>query len=189
MRRILSKQAHLTTVTTAALLSVGTLPASAAVLTEPIHPPRVAAPEGKTNAICSTRADVTFSPGISLTTSSGTLGSGDETGSIVCVGTFNGHRVTGPGSFGTKGTYTAICVLGQVSGRYSITVPTDAGPMHFAPTFTATPIGVVSPIEGSQPGMHLTGLEVFVFKRGNCVTAPVTEAMINDTLIVTSQNG
>ena len=60
--------------------------------------------------------------------------------------------------------------------------------MHFAPTYTATPIGAVSPINGSQPGMHWTGFEVFVFKRGDCVTAPVTEAKIIDILIATDQN-
>jgi hypothetical protein len=60
--------------------------------------------------------------------------------------------------------------------------------MHFAPTFTATPIGAVSPIDASQPGMRWTGFEVFVFKRGDCVTAPITEVMIRDTLIATDQN-
>lgn len=188
MRRIMTRQAHLATVMIAAMLSVGTPPASAGVLAEPFHAPRLAAPEGRTNAICSTTADVNFSPGIGLTSSSGTLDSGGETGSIICIGTFNGHRVTGPGSFGTKGTYTATCVSGHVSGRYSITIPTDAGPMHLAPMFTATPIGVVSPIDASQPGMRWTGFEVFAFKRGDCVTAPVTEAMIRDTLIATDQN-
>jgi hypothetical protein len=54
--------------------------------------------------------------------------------------------------------------------------------MHFAPTFTATPVAAVSPIHASQPGVRWTGFEIFAFKRGNCVTAPVTEAMINDTL-------
>lgn len=184
----MTRQTHLATVMTAAMLSVGTLPASAAVLAEPVHPPRLAASEGRTSAICSVTRNVTFSPGVRLTSSSGTLETPDETGIITCLGTFNGHRVTGTGSFGAKGVYTAICVLGHVSGRYSITIPTDAGPMHFAPTFTATPIGVVSPVDAAQPGMRLTGLEVFAFTRGDCVTAPITETIVNDTLIATDQN-
>lgn len=188
MRRIMTRKTYLATALTVTMLSIGALPASAAVLAEPIYPPRLAAPEGGTNAICSTRAVVTLSPGVVLTSSSGTIDSGGETGSITCVGTFNGHRVTGPGSFGTKATYTASCVLGRVSGRFSITIPTEAGPMHFTPRFTATPIGAVSPVEASQPGIRWTGFEIFVFKRGDCVTAPVTEAITSDTLIATDQN-
>lgn len=188
MRRIMTGHPYLAIVMTSAMLSVGALPASAAVLAEPIHPSRLAVPEGRTNMTCLATADVTLSPGVELTSSSGTIDSGGETGSITCTGTFKGHRVTGPGSFGTKATYTATCVAGQVSGRYSITIPTDAGPMRFTPTFTTTPVGAVAPIEGSQPGIRLTGLEVFVFTQGDCVTAPVTEAMIRDLLIATDQN-
>lgn len=42
-----------------------------------------------------------------------TFDTGGETGSIICTGTFNGYRVIGPGAFGTKGTYAAICVLSR----------------------------------------------------------------------------
>jgi hypothetical protein len=95
--------------------------------------------------------------------------------------------VTGPGSFGNEGTYTGICVLGATSGRYFITVPTDAGPMHFAPTYSGA-VAAVGLDDGSQPGIRWTGFEVFVFKRGDCVTAPVTKAIGSNTLIATDRN-
>jgi hypothetical protein len=185
---ITTRSTLLATITMAVMVSVGAGSASAAVLAKAIHPPRLGAPaHGRTNAVCSTRQDVNLRPGAGPTPSSGTFDTGGEKGSIICSGTFNGHRVTGPGSFGNEGTYTGICVLGGTSGRYFITVPTDAGPMHFAPTYSSA-VAAVGLDDGSQPGIRWTGFEVFVFKRGDCVTAPVTKAIGSNTLIATDRN-
>jgi hypothetical protein len=91
------------------------------------------------------------------------------------VGTFYGHRVTGPGSFGDEGIYTGTCVLVHTSGRYLFTVPADAGPMHFVATYAANSIGLVARTDGSLPGARLTRVDIFVPTRGDCVTTPATE--------------
>jgi hypothetical protein len=177
-------------VMTAVMVDVGALPASAAVLAAPIHPLRLAAPaQGRTDAVCSAIYDVKVSPGGGLTPSSGTGNTGGETGFMICAGTFHGHRVTGPGTYGNEFTYTGTCASVHTSGRYFMTVPTDAGPMHFAPMYAANSIGVVAPTNASEPGIRWTGVEVFpLIKRGNCVTAPLSEAMPSITLIATNSN-
>lgn len=188
MRRIMTRPTLLATITMVVMVSVGAGSASAAIPAKASHPPLLAAPaQGRTNAVCSTRQDVNLRPGAGPTPSSGTFDTGGETGSIICTGTFNGHRVTGPGSFGNEGTYTGICILGATSGRYFITVPTDAGPMHFAPTYAST-FAAVGLDDGSQPGIRWTGFEVALFTHGDCVTAPVTKATSSNTLIATDRN-
>jgi hypothetical protein len=138
MRRIMTRRTLLATITMVVMVSVGARSASAAVPAKAIHPPRLSAPaHGRTNAVCSTRQEVNLRPGAGPPPISGTFDTGGD-GLYNCAGTFNGHRVTGPGSFGNGGTYTGVCVLGATSGRYFITVPTDAGLMHFAPTYVST---------------------------------------------------
>jgi hypothetical protein len=112
---------------------------------------------------------------VTLISSSGPFSTGGETGSIIWVGTFYGHRVTGPGSFGDEGIYTGTCVLVHTSGRYLFTVPADAGPMHFVATYAANSIGLVARTDGSLPGARLTRVDIFVPTRGDCVTTPATE--------------
>lgn len=104
-------------------------------------------------------------------------GSGGETGSITCVGTIDGHRVTGPGSFGFEGIYTGDCFSNVGSGTYFFTVPTDTGLAHFAGTYTESRLGLTGPVNGSQPGARFTGGHVTVPTKGNCVTTPVTEVL------------
>lgn len=59
--------------------------------------------QGTTNAECKVVFPAYFSPGFTMKRSTVAYGSGGETGSVTCVGTFDGHRVTGPGSFGFAG--------------------------------------------------------------------------------------
>lgn len=104
------------------------------------------------------------------------------------MGTFYGHRVTGPGSFGDEGIYTGTCVLVHTSGRYLFTVPADAGPMHFVATYAANSIGLVARTDGSLPGARLTGVDIFVPTRGDCVTTPATEAISSITFIAADRS-
>jgi len=135
--------------------------------------------QGGTSAVCSLRIPANLTPGFSRTSSTGTYGTGGETGTITCSGTVDGHRVTGPGSFGFKGTYTGECFGNVGSGTYFFTVPTDVGQMHFTGTYTETRIGLTGPVEASQPGARFSGPLVVAPTKGDCVTAPVTEVLIN----------
>jgi hypothetical protein len=112
---------------------------------------------------------------------SGTETSGGETGSIACTGTFDGQRVTGPGTFGYEGTFTGITCLfdsAPLSGRYSFTVPTDAGSLHFTGTITDARIAVIDRFDLSQSGAHLTGSAAVVPINGTCLITPTTDILI-----------
>jgi hypothetical protein len=112
---------------------------------------------------------------------SGAETSGGETGSIACTGTFDGQRVTGSGTFGYEGTFTGITCLfdsAPLSGRYSFTVPTDAGSLHFTGTITDARIAVLDRFELSQSGAHLTGTAAVVPINGTCLITPTTDILI-----------
>jgi hypothetical protein len=134
---------------------------------------------GETPALCSMRIPASLSPGFSLTSSTGTYGTSGETGTIICSGTVDGHRVTGPGSFGFRGTYTGDCFGNVGSGTYSFTVPTEAGPMHFAGTYSETRTGFTGPVRASQRGARFSGAFVVVPIKGDCASEPVTQVSIN----------
>jgi hypothetical protein len=155
----------------AGLLTVMLLPMVMA-LPAPAHA------QGRTNATCSIVLPAYFSPGFGLTTSTISYGSHGETGSISCVGQINGHTVTRPGSFGFEGTYTGDCLSNVGSGRYSITVPTDAGSLHSTGMFMESRLGASGPVDASQPEGHFSGYHVVAPTRGDCVNSPVTEALV-----------
>jgi hypothetical protein len=136
---------------------------------------------GATAADCSISVPEHFSPGVTLSPGSGTETSGGETGSIACSGAFDGHRVTGTGTFGYEGVFTGINCLfdsAPLSGTYSFTVPTDAGPQHFTGTITDARIFVLDRFELSQSGAHFTGTAAIVPTTGTCLVTPVTDLVI-----------
>jgi len=137
--------------------------------------------QGVTSATCSATLSVRTSPGLTLFSGSDAVTTGGETGSIICVGTFNGHGVTGPGSIGLMGTIVGTCLADSGSGTYSFTIATDAGPMHFAGTFKESSVGPIGPVEAFLPGAHYRGIEVFVPTHGDCVTTPATEILLSTT--------
>jgi hypothetical protein len=107
---------------------------------------------------------------------------GEETGTIMCVGTINGHRVTGPGTFGHKGrTWDGDCFGNQGAGTFSYTIPTTEGRQHVTGTYTESR-GVTQegPVEAEQPGAVFYGrhqvVPTGVVTSGqNCTDRPVTE--------------
>jgi hypothetical protein len=144
--------------------------------------------QGATNAICALAFSLHFSPGLTLMPSTGSDGSGGETGSISCTGTFDGHRVTGPGSFGFQSAvYTSTCLGDNAAGStYFFTVPTDAGRKHFVGTVSDIRIGLTLVVKGSQPGAHVSGVFVVVPTKGDCLTAPLTDALGTGTAVISS---
>jgi hypothetical protein len=144
--------------------------------------PSPADAQGGTAADCSISVPVHFSPGVTLTPTSGTETSHGETGSIRCTGRFDGHRVTGPGTFGYEGEFTQITCLSDgipLSGRYSFTIPTESGPQRFAGSITDARIGLVDQFRLSQPEAQFTGIALIVPTAGECVLTPVTDIVIS----------
>jgi hypothetical protein len=137
--------------------------------------------EGGTAAYCSIAVPVHFSPGVSATSTSGTVTTGGEAGSISCTGAFEGHRVTGTGSFGYEGVFTNItCLLDgtPLSARYSFTVPTETGTRRFTGTITDARIGIVDRIDLSQRGATFAGIALIAPARGDCLVTPMTDVVV-----------
>jgi hypothetical protein len=158
---------------------VGSLAALAVILSVVTAGPALA--QGGSAADCLISVPVHLSPAVSMVPTSGTETSGGETGSIACTGTFDGQRVTGPGPFGYEGTFTGITCLfdsAPLSGRYSFTVPTDAGSLHFIGTITDARIAVIDRFDLSQSGAHLTGSAAVVPINGTCLITPTTDILI-----------
>jgi hypothetical protein len=144
--------------------------------------------QGESNASCTMAWRTYFSPGFTMTKGTGIYGTGvgitgAETGSIMCVGTINGHRVTGPGTFGHKGrTWDGDCVAGnQGAGTFSYTIPTSGGRQHVTGTYTESR-GVTQegPVDARQPGAVFYGRHQVVpsgvvTSWQNCTDRPVTE--------------
>jgi hypothetical protein len=71
----------------------------------PLLPATPAQAQGESNAVCGMVWKTYLSPGFTMAKATGKYGTGvgitgAETGLITCSGTINGHRVTGPGTFG-----------------------------------------------------------------------------------------
>jgi hypothetical protein len=133
---------------------------------------------GSTSAVCSFVFPAYFSPGFGLSTTTIRYGSHGETGSISCAGQIAGHAIRGTGSFGFEGTYTGNCVSNVGSGSVFYTISTDAGPMHYIGKYTESRLGVIGPINEEQPEGSFSGYHVVVPTRGDCVNAPITEALV-----------
>ena len=142
---------------------------------------RPASAQGATSATCSATMFIEIAPGLTLVSRPGNITTRGETGSIVCAGTFDGHRVTGPGSFGVDGTLVGSCLADSGSGTYKATIPTDAGPKHFVGRFTESSIGPFGLVNASHPGAVFRGIETFVPTRGDCAITPATQVLLNTT--------
>ena len=144
-----------------------------------------------TSAICSLSFPAHFSPGVTTTAGSGSFASGGETGTINCVGTIDGHAVTGPGSFGFEGTFTGTsCLSHQTSGTSSLTLPTDAGPVHVGGGgFRSSGLGLNGTVEATHNNpapVHFSGAYLMVPQQGTCATAPMTDASVSMIGVLTS---
>lgn len=138
---------------------------------------------GDNDAVCTLSFTEYFSPGVTLTPTSGTQTSGGEVGSITCSGKLQGHNITGPGTFGNEGfLHESTCLLDHSTGRYFATLPTDAGTVRIEGTYSLLRTGLTLTVEADQPGAHGTGSALVIPSRGDCVTTPVTEALVFMTL-------
>lgn len=179
MRGVTTKCILLAAAMTAGI-SVGAPATSAAVFTQPVHPPLRAesGPQG-TNAVCLIVNAGNLSPGVSLMSRSSTA---NDQGTISCSGTFYGHRVTAPGVFEINGIVTGTCLIARASATFSAIIPTDVGSIRIAGPFEQETVAEVTVFKAYPPGARLTGFEVSQplpgkdLVPGTCVT-PIMSAL------------
>jgi hypothetical protein len=140
-------------------------------------------------AVCTFLFPITFSPGLTLQTATGTYGTNGETGSGICVGRANGYDIRGGATFGFQGAFTNATCLNDVvvSGVYFYSLQTDAGPAHFTGSFTDVRVGLVALIDARQPGSQIKAIGVPVPTKGDCINTPVTEAIGSVTAVLVTR--
>src|SRR5438093_3005519 len=133
-------------------------------------------------ATCFMDQDLTLSPGLSVTPSSGTYAT-PAAGVLECHGKINGQdpkgdgQVTEEGRYGTKDPDTCQ-TGGEGEGRYFLTIPTSAGVRKFVAVITFTygePSTRGGVVAGKVHGNGLSGTFDATPKEGDCVTKPVTK--------------
>lgn len=141
---------------------------------------------GQEGTHCTFSFEVTLSPGLSSSGTSGTHSSSGEVGVLDCHGPVNGYEPTGTGTLGDEGRYGTAdpdtCASGgEGDGVDTITVPTADGPQRILSDFTFT-YGDLSTkggvVHGEFTGTRFSGSFEFTPTQGDCVTSPVTKAAV-----------
>lgn len=134
---------------------------------------------------CVVTVPVTATPGFSETPSSGSFFTpGGETGTVDCKGPVQGETPTGAGTFSTDGRYgtgsPVTCSAGGDGwGVHSMTVPTSQGKKNLKSAFTFKFGGLENGvISGAFEGDYYSGTFETRPRKGDCVTAPLTEAIV-----------
>lgn len=156
--------------------------AIAAALTSPAVTAAGAQAAPATDAACTSVFTAYVNPGFDIHPSAGTGTTRGETGALLCTGTVDGHRITGPGTMGFDETYRdAACLSDASSGHFSATLPTTSGPVHLGGNLEAHRIGLVELVEITFPRAHFSGLGPIVPTHGDCVIRRITEALVSIT--------
>jgi hypothetical protein len=153
------------------------------ILAAPALVPVTAHAAGNSAAACVFEFVMDVAPGVSMTPTDFTYTTGGETGKIVCVGTVHGHPVTGPGTIGDQGTGYGSCSRGAVTGVYTMTIPTDAGPQRLRVPYTE--LKFVGPL-GVRTMPEFAGSFTFVPTRGDGVATPITEVVLAESVVLTT---
>jgi hypothetical protein len=134
---------------------------------------------------CVAEFDVTLSPGLSSSPSSGTYTTDGETGAISCDGPVNGHQPTGIGRRGEHGTFGVddpdTCASGGEGTQIlSFTIPTAGGDQRVTDrgTFTYGPLEGGGAYGGSYTGERMRSTFQITPIEGDCVTTPVTRVHV-----------
>lgn len=135
---------------------------------------------GATSALCSARFTATISPGFTVTPSSGTVAGGGPPGSLTCVGTVAGHRVTAPGSIQIAYAYAGATCLGHVGvGTARWVIPTAGGVKHLAGSLVVRRTGLVILAEVRFPHASADPTGAVVPIQGNCFLTPLTGVLVS----------
>lgn len=150
-----------------------------AVLAVGLLAPPVAAEESGTP--CSFEVDVTLSPGLSRSPSSGTFDSQGESGTVHCQGTVGGQPASGPGTFGAEGRYgtdgdgdDCRSREGRGEGTAHFTIPVDGGTEHVDDPFVITYRVSGRTVVGEISGDRFQGTFDVTKADGDCLRHPVT---------------
>lgn len=141
---------------------------------------------------------VTLSPGLSVQPSSGTVTTNGSTGKMDCNGPVNGHQARRGGTIGIDGHYgiqdadscaSGIIGGGEGTGSTALMVPTGAGEQKMTDWYTLTYGGQPSGrgvVTGTFEGYHYSGTFSLYPLKGDCVTAPLTKALISGEAVLRS---
>jgi hypothetical protein len=134
---------------------------------------------------CTFEVDMTLSPGLSRTPSSGTFDSKGEKGTLDCQGDVGGKPVTGRGTFGAEGHYglegdgdSCRSKEGKGDGTAHITVPVEGGTEHVDDPFTMTYRLDGRSVVGEITGRRFTATFDVTKADGDCLWRPVTSIRI-----------
>jgi hypothetical protein len=159
-----------------------------AILTVGLVAPPAGAParadEGGTP--CAFEADVSLSPGLSRSPSSGTFTTKGESGSLDCQGDVGGGQpATGRGTFGADGRYgtggsgdSCDTRSGQGDGTAHYTVPVDGGSRHIDDPFTLTYRVDGRSVVGQITGQRFSGTFDVTKANGDCFWHAITKIHI-----------
>ena len=161
----------------------GALAVAIAVLGSVAMAPRAHAATG-TDAICTTAITLFLTPGFSARPGASTVTSRGEKGTLLCTGTENGHRITGPGTLGVEEITQASCVSDHSSGQVTASFPTVAGWTHIVGALIGHRLGLVEFVDINFPQAHFSGAGPVVPTSGDCVIAPITQALVSITGIL-----
>jgi hypothetical protein len=145
--------------------------------------PGLPAGQAEQGTNCTFDFEISFSPGLSMTPSTGTHGG---TGPINCDGLVNGQQPTGDGTLTDDGRYGTkdpdTCSGSEGDGSDTIKIPTANGVETVVSQYTYT-AGDRVPTKGgvgagSFKGTRFTGTFEFTVLEGDCVNEPVTKVRV-----------
>lgn len=125
-------------------------------------------------AVCTWTHDLRVAPGLSLTPTSGQWLVAEYESVITCVGAVSGQPVTGPGIIRAQGTVSGTCAQGNGAGHQTVILPTAGGTVQIENPITVQFTGPI----GTFGGPRISGIYQFAPTSGNCLTAPLTGALI-----------
>jgi hypothetical protein len=142
----------------------------------PVAPARAA---GGTQ--CTFETDVVASPGLTTSSSSGTVNS-DKDGTFACDGPVNGKQPTGAGTSNFAGRYGTkdpdSCQSGgEGDGVFTLTIPTSSGTEHIknTETYAYGAFKAGAPFSGTFQGDRMSGTFEAQPIDGDCASKPVTK--------------
>lgn len=158
------------------------------ILTVGLVVPPNAAPAGadEGGTPCAFEADVSLSPGLSRSPSSGTFTTKGESGTLDCQGDVGGGQpATGRGTFGADGRYgtggsgdSCDSRAGRGDGTDHLTIPVQGGSQHVDDPFTLTYRVDGRSVVGEITGQRFSGTFDVTSANGDCLWHPVTRIHI-----------
>ena len=159
-----------------------------AILTVGLVAPPVGAPAGadEGGTPCAFEADVSLSPGLSRSPSSGTFTTKGESGTLDCQGDVGGGQpATGRGTFGADGRYgtggngdSCDSRAGQGDGTAHLTVPVEGGTRHIDDPFRLTYRVDGRSVVGEITGQRFSATFDVTRSNGDCLWHSVTRIHI-----------